>query len=445
MRHWKWKTSILCLLLSSVIFGIVCWRDIRNQATGKESEAVESPVPVTVMSPGTMDDLFEKMWQAVELTARQQDPDGSLLALTKILDALDIAAIGSMLDRCDQLPKGERTAWLQRTLIQRAMVMDPAFALERACALGAGVADKLLEPMIAEWKLQNPQAAADWFSKAQQKLPGQWKLLTAALAPPRPDPNAAPADLNSAWESCRARLEAAKPAAGLAIFGGGVSGTSFQPTNSGELWPIILWARESGDWNAALAKMDTFDDSARIAHQKALLYQWSMQNWKEFHKWLTSHPLQGLDDVFDSAAQNFLHPCVIMVDGFDSSKDAQKYADFVECWEPLMSNPARQMMGVDGLGVWAAKDPNAASTWLNKRAKEPWRDRAAAALAVAVVENEPESAYVWAQSIKDDSARESALVRCWERWRTFQPTTADTWMDQHVSGFDEMKQRVRSR
>ena len=73
---------------------------------------------------------------------------------------------------------------------------------------------------------------------------------------------------------------------------------------------------------------------------------------------------------------------------------------------------------------WAMRQPNAAGKWLAGQELDARADLAIYRFSHAVVRDDPESAYEWAQQIGDDKMRHSAIQNVMRYWERFDPVAA---------------------
>lgn len=95
-----------------------------------------------------------------------------------------------------------------------------------------------------------------------------------------------------------------------------------------------------------------------------------------------------------------------------------------------------------GFRYWLLNDRKGATRWALGATpeEEPWRVAAALQIATNIVDDDPERALAWAESIENPRARENAIVITVRRWRTRDPGAADAWLESA-----EVPQQTRER
>lgn len=92
------------------------------------------------------------------------------------------------------------------------------------------------------------------------------------------------------------------------------------------------------------------------------------------------------------------------------------------------------------MGQWAQTDPYAASGWVNGLPAGAQRDQAAAALAVAILHQEPGGAMAWAVDIADPVLRGVTVKHGFETWANLDAGRAGSWLEQAT--LDEATRQV---
>ena len=84
----------------------------------------------------------------------------------------------------------------------------------------------------------------------------------------------------------------------------------------------------------------------------------------------------------------------------------------------------------DGLSQWVYRDPKAATEWMDSHDPNPDLDAGAAAVAVlpALVEQKPDIAASWAESITDPELRINTLLDLIRIWGARDPTGARNYV-----------------
>ncbi|HEY1050487.1 MAG TPA: hypothetical protein VGE39_12050, partial [Prosthecobacter sp.] len=82
------------------------------------------------------------------------------------------------------------------------------------------------------------------------------------------------------------------------------------------------------------------------------------------------------------------------------------------------------------MGQWTQSDSYAASAWVNGLPAGTQRDQAAAALAVAILHQEPGGAMAWAVNIADPVLRGATVKHGFETWANLDAGRAGSWLEQ---------------
>jgi len=80
------------------------------------------------------------------------------------------------------------------------------------------------------------------------------------------------------------------------------------------------------------------------------------------------------------------------------------------------------------VNVWAQQDPNAAGKWLGEQPIGPTSDTARMTFARQVADRDEESALVWADTVSDETMRESTIDHIFKNWRLRNPEAADAFL-----------------
>ena len=97
--------------------------------------------------------------------------------------------------------------------------------------------------------------------------------------------------------------------------------------------------------------------------------------------------------------------------------------------ESLEHGPAKRKGISAAYGYWGALEPDSAAQYLNEQAPNIDRDFAINGFISGMVHKDPETALVWAEEIKTQGLRESAMVRAGERFFRMDPQAATDWME----------------
>jgi hypothetical protein len=250
MRTFKWGTFTLSLVLSAAGLGCL-WQN--QQAPPKTVE--ESPKPSAAPTPvvKVLTDVEEKnvLDEIYEGKEPGLDTSTTILALSATLEKLSATQTIALIERCQAEPESRRQRVLRRALLEHLLVLDPASALRIACSFGPKAMDDLLPPLLAEWKQQDPTAAANWSEQTRKTMPGDYTQLGKVFA--------------TAKRS---------------------SGPPPQPSTAQE-------------WAAAISQPANLVSTGGRVDKLQLCHQWAGQNWKEFAQWAVDHPQPGLENVLE--------------------------------------------------------------------------------------------------------------------------------------------------
>lgn len=158
------------------------------------------------------------------------------------------------------------------------------------------------------------------------------------------------------------------------------------------------------------------DDDVKSDAFRSIARQWASKDPAEAAAWISS---------FSDA--EFARSATATVAASWAREDPSAASDWVlglpagESRESGLTQVARQ---------WAREDPNAAAEWLNQfPADEPGVDQAVGAFASQIVDDDPETAVAWAETIEDEALRTSSLTDVVQRWMRQDPQSAQTWVE----------------
>ena len=90
---------------------------------------------------------------------------------------------------------------------------------------------------------------------------------------------------------------------------------------------------------------------------------------------------------------------------------------------------------------WLKASPAGASAWALTLPPGAVRDDASAALAAAAVNEEPESAMLWAYSVGDAGRRTQVMDQAFSNWASMEPEAASAWLASGAGGADDSTQQ----
>lgn len=216
------------------------------------------------------------------------------------------------------------------------------------------------------------------------------------------------------------------------------------------------------DLDAAIAKLDTFDESQRSAaisglamsgmsgdaRQRLLdrsaslpaatrdairqgtLSQWAMMEPEAAMKYLQTLPAEEQKPLRTNIAQS-----MIMMNPKQGAELLLKDATDEE--KPRIYDQA--------VGQWAYQDPKAAGQWLTQQPQGPELDNARMTFATIVSQKEPATAMDWAKSVTKPELREQSIGHVYMAWKGRDPNAAEAALDSSglsAEAIDSMRKNV---
>lgn len=121
----------------------------------------------------------------------------------------------------------------------------------------------------------------------------------------------------------------------------------------------------------------------------------------------------------------------------------QQYPEQALAWADTLPDKEKAFASTSVMKEWAAQDPLAASQWLQAMPPGDCRDGGVVGLAVSLAVAEPDSAFVWIQTMENAEARELVYGAVLRPWAQSDPAAArQSIEDARIS--NEMKARLRA-
>lgn len=109
-----------------------------------------------------------------------------------------------------------------------------------------------------------------------------------------------------------------------------------------------------------------------------------------------------------------------------AAKDPQAAVTWLQS---LNEGPAQAWGARSAFSQWTQRDPLAASQYLASMPHSPFRDSAVSGLVRSIAGEDPESAMIWAQTIRDERSRMRNIMRTGREWFQRDPGAAAAWLE----------------
>jgi len=97
----------------------------------------------------------------------------------------------------------------------------------------------------------------------------------------------------------------------------------------------------------------------------------------------------------------------------------------------------------NAIAQWAQRDYNAAGEWLGQQESSPEKDRAVQSFVQTVSPVDPQSAVIWAESIKGEKARAASIVYAAEQWLAKDQPAAEKWLAEKAINLTALRERAK--
>lgn len=399
-RATRWKFAAA----GTVVAGTLVWQQLEIQrlrvARSTPSMAAGSPVDPHPARPGSTGQVVAAIPRAATVDAdviRQaarilrggaQDVSSTTEALT-VLGRIDGRRIPEALSAVALVEDEAAQALIYKYLIGRWAEAEPWDALRYVqetlplqCRTG------VFEGVLTAWAGNDPESALAWFQKSRGSAPPPLReslLATIFRGLGTRDLSAATAQLG--W--VRTENERGQALRGL-----------LEAVRADEQRAVVLQSAES------LA-----DEDARRQVRRAVVEQWVQQDAAAAAAFVEkSEPAHERTRLMDSLGLAWLQT---------------EPAQAADWW--IAHEPGPQTL-IKIMNVWAHNDPNAAGEWLGRQPAGPDSDAARTTFARQVSELDPESALRWAETISDETLRESTIDHVYGDWRSRDAAAAHTFL-----------------
>jgi hypothetical protein len=320
----------------------------------------------------------------------------------KSIQSLPLKDIKARLTQLSTWPAGPEADRVERWLVKRWAALEPREACQYAyAAVLQGAETSLLEESVKVWAEISPPMASNWASSLGSPSLRDLAVRIAFQVWAGKDAAAA------TQAAGKLRSASARTAATVAVA---------PPQARKNFSTAMDWAR-------------SLPGAKRQKTLEEILGEWTKRDPAAAANWLIQQPGDVQWSLVGKLAADWVRkdPATALAWG-------QGNARGLETGSELAAGPVQRKFFEAALANLIGADPEAAATWLNSAAGQPFLETRAAPLAGRWTTLDPQEAAAWALNLPATTARHAALGAVAGTWGRIEPQEAGQWITSLPTG-----------